>query len=271
MQGLIAITRYYLNVDFVTDECLIDYPTGEKRLTANQLFMSYGSFFISLYLMTEWSDASATTTDWIFLTAASGTIFGVLFIGHPDVFRRCAVDDAVADTAGSEVCTSLEIKLVVALSLGSALISFVMVLVSFISCGCVKLVPIVHVIIGFTLLSLWCVGSYFIVFEKEGVGSEIGPTFFNCWLSLFFCVDIATTNLILVFRGEKGEDDNESLGSLQEELENFGDATTNDAERGKFIDERPVGANSPLSIIIDGSSSRIEYSNHSAPDVEQSS
>jgi len=272
MQGLVAVTRYYLNAEIMTDECAQDYA-GERRLTANQLFMSYGSFFTSLYLMTEWSDASTTTTDWIFLTAASGTIFGVLYIGHPDVFRRCNVDNFDSGTTVNDVCTDLEIKLVVALSLGSALISFVMVLVSFISCCCVKLVPIVHVIIGFTLLSLWCVGSYFIVFEQEGVGSEIGPTFFNCWLSLFFCVDIATTNLILVFRGETGEHDDESLGSLQEGLENYedeeGNTDTNNAVRGKFFDERPVGANSPLSIIIDGSSSRIEYSDHSAPEVQR--
>ena len=255
--GLIAVTRYHLNAD--SNECYESQTVTERRLTANQLFMSYGSFFTSLYLITEWSDASPTTADWIFLTATSGTIFGVLYISHPTVFAHC-------DTLRS--CEDLELKLVVALSLGSVCLSFLMVLVSFISCCGKRLVPIAHVIIGFTLLSLWCVGVYFIVFEKEGVGTEIGPTFFACWLSLFFCVDIATNNLIMLFRSKTSEDgnDHDSVSSLfHEEPENFGDEEANRGSKAKDFNRKLVlkrasyGKGSVLSIIIDGSSSRIEY------------
>ena len=58
-------------------------------MTANQLFMSYGSFFTSIFLLTKWSNASVTTTDWIFLSAASATIFGVIVITHAPVFGEC--------------------------------------------------------------------------------------------------------------------------------------------------------------------------------------
>ena len=229
-------------------------------MTANQLFMSYGSFFTSLYLITEWSDASITTTDWVFLTAASGTIFGVLFIGHPDVFEPCTLG----------YC-DLEIILVVALSLGSACISFLMVLVSFISCG--KVVPIFHVVIGATLLTLWCAGTYFIVFQQEGVGSEIGPTFFACWGSLFFCVDIATTNIVLLFKKKMSDDSVSSLNDDENEENYFvndqqqdnqglnGAANVDTNGFGlKTVSEHAIGEEEVLSIVTDGAASRIEYS-----------
>ena len=187
-------------------------------MTAHQLFMSYGSFFTSLYLLTNWSNASATTTDWIFLCAASSTIFGILFIGNDGIFGQC--DWRIE----FESCGQLQ--LVTALSLGSACISFVMFLVSFVSCG--KVIPLVHVAIGTALLAMWCAGSYFIVFEREGVGTEIGPTFFACWGSLFFCVDIATTNVVLLCKERLVDDDNEeaededaqagSVSSLRDEI-----------------------------------------------------
>ena len=259
---MVAVTRYFVVDDTIYDNTIDRCFHGKEPMTANQLFMSYGALFTSLYLITEWSDASVTTTDWIFLTAVSGTIFGVIFIGHPDVFRRCGET------------RPLEIILVVALSLGSTCVSFLMVLVSFISCG--KVGPIVHVTIGTTLLTLWCVGSYFIVFEKEGVGSEIGPTFFACWGSLFFCVDIATTNLLLLFKKKMMDDEDlDSVSSLHhDDEENFADeqqdkdgSNTNGDTNGDTNDfflelpvaEKSIGEEEVLSIITDGASSRIEY------------
>ena len=260
MRGLIAITRYFL-IDTTDGDRTICEHISNEPMTANQLFMSYGSFFTSLYLITEWSDASVTTADWIFLTAAAGTIFGVVFINNPDVFQKC-----------SETC-DLRIKLVVALSLGSAAISFIMVLVSFVSCG--KVVPIVHVIIGNTLLVLWCIGSYFIVFEKEGVGAEIGPTFFACWGSLFFCVDIATTNLVLLFNQKKeGDEDLESLSSLHsgeihfvDEGQNIQGLNDNVKTNGfglKTVSEHARGEDEAPSIITQGVTLRIKYNQSEA-------
>ncbi len=238
-------------IDGTNDTCSYD----NEGMTANQLFMSYGAFFTSLYLITEWSDATGTTTDWIFLAATSGTVFGVIFIGQPDIFQRY-------ENAGE-----LEIMLlVVVLSLGSVCISSLMILVSFLRCG--KVGPFVHVTIGATLLTLWCVGSYFIVFEKEGVGSEIGPTFFACWGSLFFCVDIATTNLVLLFKKKNvgEEDDLESVSSLHhDEEENFVD----EQKENLHDDEEPflqpdsgyrtAEEDEILDIVTNGASSRIEY------------
>ena len=259
--GLIAVTRYFVvndtAINGTNDTCSYD----NEGMTANQLFMSYGAFFTSLYLITEWSDATVTTTDWIFLTATSGTVFGVIFIGHPNVFQRY-------ESAGE-----LQIMLLVLLSLGSACISFLMTLVSFLKCG--KMGPIVHVTIGATLLTLWCIGSYFIVFEKEGVGSTIGPTFFACWGSLFFCVDIATTNLVLLFQKKDHVDDEEDLESMSslhhDEKDEFVDEQKEKPEanpNGKDEEEpflepdsgyRTAEEEEILGIVTNGSSSRIEY------------
>ena len=278
IRGLIAVTRYFVFDGMVNDEIDGMCSYNNQGMTANQMFMSYGAFFTSLYLITEWSDASVTTTDWIFLAATSGTVFGVIFIGHPDAFQQY------------EQAGELEIMLVVALTLACACISVLMMLVSFIPCG--KVGRIVHVTIGATLLTLWCVGSYFIVFEKEGVGSEIGPTFFACWGSLFFCVDIVTTNLVLLFNkkneGEQ-EEDLESVSSLHhDEEENFVDEqkekldsesnADNDEELflepdsgDQAADHAVEGEEEVLSIVRNGHSSRIEYNEefHTARDFSR--
>jgi hypothetical protein len=204
-----------------------DGTTKKQNMTANQLFMSYGSFFTSLYLMTHWSNASVTTTDWIFLTAVSATIFGILSIGYgfDHIFRKC---DWHTDF---QSCG--ELQLVTLLSLGSVCISFVMVIVSFFPCGPLT-TPLFHIVIGTLLLSMWCAGSYFIVFDEEGVGAEIGPIFFACWGSLFFCVDVTTTNLVLLFKKRQSESDDDEVddevgseSSSQDEIESFGDEEEN--------------------------------------------
>lgn len=262
---MIAVTRYFVFDGMVNDESNEICSYNNQGMTANQLFMSYGAFFTSLYLITEWPDATITTRDWIFLAATSGTVFGVIFIGQPDAFQRY------------EQAGELESILVIALSLACACISVLMTLVSFIPCG--KVGPIVHVIIGATLLTLWCVGTYFIVFEKEGVGSEIGPTFFACWGSLFFCVDIVTTNLVLLFnkKNEGEQEDLQSMSSLHhDEEENFVDEQKEKLDSESNVDndeELFLGSDSGdpaadhavgeeeevLSILRNGHSSRIEY------------
>jgi hypothetical protein len=201
-------------------------------MTANQLFMSYGSFFTSLLLMTHWSNASVTTADWIFLTAASAVISGIVCIGYgfDRIFKKC---DWQTDF---QRCG--ELQLVVLLSLGSACISFVMVILSFFPCGQLA-TPLFHIIVGTLLLSLWCAGTFFIVFDEDGVGAEIGPIFFACWGSLFFCVDITTTNLVLLFKKRQSDSDDdddsdaesddevESVSSSQDKIESFGDEEAN--------------------------------------------
>jgi len=190
IRGQIAVTLHFK--DDISDR------GGMEDMTANQLFMSYGSFFTSLYLFTNWSNASMTTTDWIFLSAASATMFGVLQIVHENSLKDCMKDVAA--------CGQLE--LVILLAFGSAIIALIMVFVSFLpSCG--RFMPFVHVTAGTLFLALWCFGSYFILFKKDGVGTEIGPTFFACWGVLFFCVDIATTNLLLLCKRRTNEDEDE--------------------------------------------------------------
>ena len=189
--------------------------------------------------MTHWSNASVTTTDWIFLTAASAVISGIVYIGYgfDRIFQKC---DWQTDF---QRCG--ELQLVVLLSLGSACISFVMVILSFFPCGRLA-TPIFHIIIGTLLLSLWCAGTFFIVFDEDGVGAEIGPIFFACWGSLFFCVDITTTNLVLLCKkrqsdsdddddddidddnsDDENDDEVESVSSSQDEIESFGDEEEN--------------------------------------------
>ena len=187
-------------------------------MTANQLFMSYGSFFTSLFLFTTWSNASVTTTDWIFLSAASATIFGVLLITADDsAFGQCDLRTDF-DTCG-------QLQLIILFSLGSACTAVVMVLLSLLPCE--RIMPFVHITVGTTLLALWGVGSYFIVFQKGGYGTEIGPTFFACWGSLFFCVDITTTNLVLLCSHRLVEDEDESASSRDGD-ENFEDDDENE-------------------------------------------
>ena len=206
------------------------------------MVMSYGSFFTSLYLITNWSSASVTTTDWVFLSAASFTIFGILFITNDQIFDPC--------NWRAEFETCGELQMVAVLASGSACISFVMAFISFPTCG--KLAPLLHASIGTVLLTLWGVGSYFIVFVTDGVGSEIGPTFFACWGSLFFCVDITTTNLLLLFKKQKDDEEIDFVSSLQDENENFSDDEVNTNEGvHETVSDCQTGDENMLSIITE--------------------
>jgi hypothetical protein len=176
-------------------------------MTANQLFMSYGAFFTSLFLLTKWSNASITTTDWIFFCAATSVIYTVVTIafteGKP---LACQPNDNLN-------CEQLQwIKL---LGAGSALVSFVMILISFLPAG--RPLYFVHMFVGVVLLCLWCAGAYSIVFESS-TGTLLSPIYFACWGSLFFCVDVTTTNLVLLGKNQSAE-----VESVEDEDEIFED------------------------------------------------
>lgn len=181
-------------------------------ITANQLFASFGSFFTSLFLFTKWSNASITTTDWLFLSATTATIFTVVTIAYTDG------NVLTCEAFGNIDCRIIQsIKL---LGAGSALTSFFMVLVSLFPDG--RLLAFIHVIFGTALLVLWCVGAYYIVFDHNGIGTDPDPVFFACWASLFICVDVTTTNLVLLCKIQSLEDE---LGEDEADLFQYEDAT----------------------------------------------
>jgi hypothetical protein len=180
-------------------------------MTANQLFMSYGAFFTSLFLFTNWSNASITTTDWIFFCAGTSVIYTVVTI---------AFTEGKLLTCRPRVnlnCEQLQwIKL---LGVGSALVSFVMILISFLPAG--RPLYFVHMFVGAVLLFLWCAGAYSILFRST-TGSLLSPIYFACWGSLFFCVDVATTNLVLLCKNQSAE-----VESVEDEDEIFEDEDEN--------------------------------------------
>mmetsp|Transcript_66567 Transcript_66567/g.74571 ORF Transcript_66567/g.74571 Transcript_66567/m.74571 type:complete len:669 (-) Transcript_66567:176-2182(-) len=181
-------------------------------ITANQLFASFGAFFTSLFLFTKWSNASITTTDWLFLCATTGCIFLSVTIAYTD--GNVLTCEAIGDI-GCKVIQGTKL-----LGAGSALTSFVMVLVSFFPAG--RLLAFVHFIFGAALLVLWCVGAYYIVFNHNGIGTNPDPIFFACWGSLFICVDVTTTHLVLLCTIQSVEDE---LAEDEEELFEYEDAT----------------------------------------------
>ena len=202
------------HISYFRVETIDHSDDGTKiMMTANQLFMSYGSYFTAIYLLTHWFKTSATVTDWVFLSATSFVIFGLLFIGNAGDFQDCE------SHTDSQTCRLLKLETI--LALGSTCVSFAMALISLISCG--WLMPTVHVTIGTMLLSLWCTGTYYFVFMKGGIGTEVGPAFFACWGSLFFCIDITTTNLVFLFKHQEGDREVGSSCSSQVERDNFQD------------------------------------------------
>jgi len=230
---LIQVTLYFANTE------------NEKKITANQLFMSYGSFFTSLYLITEWTNASVTTSDWIFLCAASATIVGVLYIEYNAKFDDPIFRDCPWKT---EFQGCGRFQLVVLITVVSTFTSLIMALVSFYPGG--RLMHLLHAGVGTLLLASWVVGAYFILFGEGGYGERIGPIFFSAWGSLFFCVDLITTNLVLLCRRD---DEFDSASSAQSENESIAEEVeiTFDCATGD-VSNHPIGEEQALFVIDEG-------------------
>jgi hypothetical protein len=166
------------------------------NMTANQLFMSYGAFFTSIFLFTKWSNASITTTDWVFFCAATAVIYTVVAIAFTEgKLFTCQPNDNI----NCEVIQYIKL-----LGAGSALASFVMIPVSFLPAG--RPLYFVHMFVGAVLLFLWCAGAYYLVLQNS-TGSQISPIFFACWGALFFCIDVTATNLVLLCKNQSTEDE----------------------------------------------------------------
>lgn len=204
---LLAVTMYFTK-----------YPDANGNtfsgMTGNQLFMTYGTFFTVLFIFTKFCNASVTTTDWLLISATTAIIFMVVAIEYgedPNLkhgqFFKCGKN--------SENITCKNIKYTQFIGAGSAALSFAMFLISFCPAG--RPLAFLHVIVGTFLLLAWCVTLFYIVFQADGVGAKIGPIFFACWATLFFCVDVTTTNLLLLCSNQTSSEDVEDENSFQNE------------------------------------------------------
>ena len=109
---------------------------------------------------------------------------------------------------------------------------------------------LLHAGVGTVLLVSWVVGAYFILFGEGGYGERIGPIFFSAWGSLFFCVDLITTNLVLLCRRD---DEFDSASSAQSENESIAEEVeiTFDCATGD-VSNHPIGEEQAPFVIDEG-------------------
>jgi hypothetical protein len=164
---------------------------SKQLTTANQFLSSWAALYTSVLLLTRWFAASITTTDWILLCTSSGAVCAGSLSIRGQVETTVEGYNVSCDESSLFNCDRID----GAILLGgiSCLASIAMAIISFIP-RANKHMLIPNVGVATVMLLAWFAGICFIVYGG-GPGGNFGSIYFNTWLSLILCLDLATTNL----------------------------------------------------------------------------
>ena len=166
---------------------------GGGILNANLYFFSWGSLIVSIMLAGEWGkqfngdDASITAVQWVCLAASSLVLMGTSSATYNELGCGKAEDSTT-------VCNRNLFAII--LGVGSGVIALVMVPLK-------GAPPICQGVVSLLLLICWACGVSYITFDN-GPGSSLGNVYFATWISLFLCVNITSTCLMLLLHGKDG-------------------------------------------------------------------
>jgi hypothetical protein len=168
---------------------------NQANTNSNVLLSSWGSFVISLLLVTSWWKASTTTRDWVLLTAVSIAMMVSSYFAYE---TEVSVNQNDRDYTTTRICTLLRnyscnrILYGQYLGLASGVISLIMIAMT-------RVPVIVHVIVSALLFIGWAVGVSMIAFGS-GHGTRAGDVFMEVWACVFLSLDILTTNIAIFVR-----------------------------------------------------------------------
>jgi hypothetical protein len=185
---------------------------GRTRSNSNVLLSAWGSFVISLLLVTSWWQSSTTVRDWVLLAAVSIAMMISSYYAY-------SVDVSVEQEDGSytanRLCTMLKnyscnrILLGQYLGLASGVVSLIMIPMT-------RVPLMVHVIVSALVFIGWVVGVSMIAYGS-GHGTSAGDVFIEVWAGVFLSLDILSNNIAILMRTRKHGDDRSDPADNQSE------------------------------------------------------
>jgi hypothetical protein len=181
----------------VEEDIDLNYVLYHKRTETNSnvVLSAWGSFIMSLLLVTSWWKATATVRDWLLLAAFSISMMISSYFAYN---TEILVQQKDGSYTATRTCSLLKnyscdrILIGQYLGLGIGVISLIMITMTRVS-------VMVHVIVSAFVFIGWAVGVSLIAYGS-GHGTTAGEVFMEVWACVFLSLDVLITNIAIFVR-----------------------------------------------------------------------
>jgi hypothetical protein len=207
----VSVPSYGLD-RFEDSGTFVNANQGESN--SNVMLSAWGAFVISLVLCTSWFKASVIVTDWVLLGAFS---FAMMVSSIFYYRKKVSIEDENGNVSELIRCEAYQrescnrILFGLFLGLASGAISLVMMFLGQVSI-------IVHIAVSATLAAVWIIAVSLIAYGS-GHGSRVGDVYLEVWASVFLCMEILTSSIVIFVRTrqERNTSDDDSHNGVAED------------------------------------------------------